>query len=252
MRVPYKEIALYALVKWNGKSEAEALEMINTLSIDELENQVWAKNSVNHAVTSLATRLNLTKEDYEALNTAVYYGPEDAPIFKKVGELISQKPCKELFVLGILSDIHNGWVLDNSSEKTFNKKKDRKQLRQYLPLPLIGYNEVKSDLIFLKPILASCGIDTDSLSLEERYHMSFDEYIRHNDLTTVEKVNEAVSTGRQFYPYLTEELASRLMPLSEEVVKEMYENWKENDKESAKIFLKATQDSYNNKQKKLI
>ena len=27
MRVPYKEIAFYALVKWNGKSEEEAMEI---------------------------------------------------------------------------------------------------------------------------------------------------------------------------------------------------------------------------------
>lgn len=251
MRVPYKEIAFYALVKWNGKTEEEAINMINTLSIDELEQNVWAKNSVNHAVASIATRLKLTKEDYEALSMAVYYGPENAPIFKKVGDLINKEPNKELFVLGILSDIHNGWVIDNSSEKTFNKKKDRKQLRQYLPLPLIGYNEVKSDLIFLRPILASCNIDTDSLRLEETYHYTVDQFIRYNGLTSFDKLIEAVSTGREFYPHLTEELANNLVPLSEEVVTEMYNNWTENDNESAKIFLSAMKDEYNTPKKTL-
>ena len=79
MRVPYKEIAFYALVKWNGKTEEEAINMINTLSIDELEQNVWAKNSVNHAVASIATRLNLTTNIIET--TVLIIGSTIAPIF---------------------------------------------------------------------------------------------------------------------------------------------------------------------------
>ena len=252
MKVPYKEIALYALVKWNGKPIEEAMEMINTLSVDEIEKSVYAKSSVNHAIFSIASRLNLGKEETEELYNATYYGPEDAEIFNKVSKLIKTIPCKESFVLEILSDIHNGWVVDNSSEKTFNKKKDRKQLRQYLPLPLIGYNEVKSDLIFLKPILASCGLDTDSLRLEEKYHETFNEYIRNNDLTTFQKLIDAIRTGRDFYPYLNEEMSERLVPLAQEIVDQVYTNWTENDKESAIIFLNAMQDDYDIKNKQYI
>ena len=250
MRVPYKEIAFYALVKWNGKSEEEAEEMINTLSVEELEKSVYAKSSVNHAIFSIASRLNLGKEETEEFYHAVYYGPEDAPIFNKVGKLINNNPCKELFVLEILSDIHNGWVVDNSNEKTFNKKKNRKQLRQYLPLPLIGYNEVLSDLIFLKPILASCGLDTDSLKLEEKYHETFEQFIIKNDLTSFQKLIDAIKRGYDFYPYLNEEMSERLVPLSQEIVEQVYENWNNNDKESAIIFLNAMKEDLtkNNKQ----
>ena len=252
MRVPYKEIAFFALVKWNGKSEEEALEMINTLPVDELEKSVGAKDSVNHAIDSIAAKLNLSEEDKKAFSDAVYNGPEDAPIFSKVGQLLNGQKNKEGFVLGVLSDIHDGWVVDNSSEKTFNKKKDRKQLRQYLPLPLIGFNEVKSDLIFLKPILASCGLDTDSLRLEGSYHELVHNYIRENDLATFQKLIDAVHKGRKFYPVLPEELEERLKPLSQEIVEQVYNNWTTSDKESAIIFLNAMQDDYNIKNKKFI
>ncbi len=237
MRVPYKEIALYALVKWNGKPESEAIEMINTLSVDELENSVWAKNSVNHAVDSISRKLGLSEEDKKAFSEAVYNGPEDAPIFSKVGELL--KGQREEFVLEVLSDIHDGWVVDNSSEKTFNKKKDRKQLRQYLPLPLIGYNEVESDLIFLRPILASCGLDTNELRLEGAYHNLVNEFIHANDVTTFQKLIDRIKELKNFYPIIPEELALRLMPLSNEIVEQVYNNWKEKDETSAIVFLNA-------------
>ena len=249
MRVPYKEIALYALVKWNGVEEDKALEMIDTLSNEELEGQVWASGSVNHAIDSIALKLGLSEEDKKAFSDACYNGPENAPIFNKVGSLINNQKDKEKFVLGILSDIHDGWVVDNSSEKTFNKKKDRKQLRQYLPLPLIGFNEVKSDLIFLKPILASCGLDTDSLRLEGAYHGQLQDFIQDNGLTSFEKLTLRVAEGKKFYPVLPEELAERLMPLSDEIVQEVYANWKEKDERSAIIFLKAMQEALQKKHK---
>ena len=249
MRVPYKEIALFALVKWNGKDEKEAIEMINTLSVDELENSVWAKGSVNHAVDSIATKLELSEEDKKAFSDAVYNGPEDAPIFTKVGELLNDKKDKEMFVLGILSDIHDGWVVDNSSEKTFNKKKDRKQLRQYLPLPLIGYNEVESDLIFLRPILASCGMDVDSLRLEGAYHNLLNNFIRDTDVTTFQKLIDRIREGKNFYPVLPEELAAKLIPLSNDIVEQLYNNWKEKDNKSALIFLNAMKEDLEKKNK---
>ena len=249
MRVPYKEIALYALVKWNGVEEEKALEMIDTLSNEELEGQVWASGSVNHAIDSIALKLGLSEEDKKAFSDACYNGPENAPIFNKVGSLINNQKDKEKFVLGILSDIHDGWVVDNSSEKTFNKKKDRKQLRQYLPLPLIGFNEVKSDLIFLRPILASCGLDTDSLRLEGAYHGQLQDFIQDNGLTSFEKLTLRVAEGKKFYPVLPEELAERLMPLSDEIVQEVYANWKEKDERSAIIFLKAMQEALQKKHK---
>ena len=101
MRVPYKEIALYALVKWNGVEEDKALEMIDTLSNEELEGQVWASGSVNHAIDSIALKLGLSEEDKKAFSDACYNGPENAPIFNKVGSLINVKKNKNRFVLCI-------------------------------------------------------------------------------------------------------------------------------------------------------
>ena len=51
-------------------------------------------------------------------------------------------------------------------DKTFNKKCDRKQLRQYAPLELIGWNEVKSDLLFLNPILKSIDVNVNDIKFK--------------------------------------------------------------------------------------
>ena len=139
MKSPYRDIAFFALTKWNGKTEEEATKMANLLTVDELDGHVWAKGSVNHAIDSIAMHLHLSEEDKKSLTEAVYEGPADSEIFKKVGKLINETPEKEILVLCFLADIHDGWVKDNCSEKTFNKKVSKKQLK-------------KEDIDFIKSI----------------------------------------------------------------------------------------------------
>ena len=111
---------------------------------------------------------------------AVINGPENAEIFGVVRE--KMQGFSEEQKLEVLSTIHDGWVIDNSSEKTFNKKVDRQQLRQYAPLDLIGWNEVRSDLLFLNPILNSIGVQVNEATLEEAYHNRVSRYMEENQI----------------------------------------------------------------------
>ena len=87
------------------------------------------------------------------LVAAVVNGPMDAPIFSEIAE--KARGMSNSQKLEILSTIHDGWVVNNCDDKTFDKKVEREQLRQYAPSKLIGWNEVKSDLKSAAEVLLS-------------------------------------------------------------------------------------------------
>ena len=175
MATPYQNVAKAALINWNGLSEDEAISKINNESISELESQVYAMSSMKYAVIGISKQIGLSEEETTKFFDAVINGPENAEIFNTVKA--KSKDFSEEKQLGVLSTIHDGWVIDNSNEKTFNKKCDRKQLRQYAPLELIGWNEVKSDLLFLNPILKSIDVNVNEKNLEQSYHNRVANYI---------------------------------------------------------------------------
>ena len=61
--------------------------------------------------------------------------------------------------IDVLSDVHNQWVKDN--EKKFFDPKRENKMYQFMPLSLIGFEEAKSDLLFVEPILKACGYKED-------------------------------------------------------------------------------------------
>ena len=138
--------------------------------------------------------------------------------------------------LGVLTTIHDGWVVDNSSEKTFNKKVDRQQLRQYAPLELIGWNEVKSDLLFLNPVLASVGVQVDEVALAQAYHNRVANYMKEMKINNQYDLTTLVQQGRNYYPVLPKELEARLLPMSEVVSSQIIQNWNTKDIETAQIL----------------
>ena len=146
MATPYQNVAKAALVNWNGLSEGEAEVKIQNESVKELEEQVGAMNSIKYAVIGIAKQAGLNETETTNFFEAVVNGPEDAEIFREVANKVQGFTNEQ--ELDVLSIIHDGWVVDNSNEKTFNKKVDRQQLRQYAPIELIGWNEVESDLLF--------------------------------------------------------------------------------------------------------
>ena len=241
MATPYQNVAKAALVNWNGLSEEEANAKIQTESVQELEGQVFAMKSMKYAVVGIAKQIGLNEEETTKFFEAVINGPENAEIFGIVKEKI--QGFSEEQILGVLSTIHDGWIVNNSDEKTFNKKVDRQQLRQYAPLYLIGWNEVKNDLLFLNPILAAVGIQVNESALAQAYHSKVADYMEAMNINNQDNLVTLISQGKNYYPALPEELATKLVPMSEVVSGQIIQNWNEEDPETAQIFASRQQKS---------
>lgn len=234
MATPYQNVAKAALINWNGLSEEEANTKIQTESVQELEGQVYAMGSMKYAVVGIAKQIGLNEEETTRFFEVVINGPENAEIFRIVREKIQGFSDEQK--LGVLSTIHDGWVVDNSSEKTFNKKVNRQQLRQYAPLDLIGWNEVRSDLLFLNPILESVGIRVDEATLEQAYHTRVASYMEEMKINNQDDLTALVQQGRNYYSVLPEELEARLLPMSKVVSEQIMQNWNAKDPETAQII----------------
>ena len=226
---PYQNIAKDALMNWNGLTLDEANNKVINESVDELEGQVYAKNSIGYAISSLSQNLGLTEEEIKQFYDAVINGPINSSIFTTVSKKARQVENYNDLELSVLSAIHDGWVIDNSNDKTFQKKMDNGQLRQYAPLELIGWNEAKSDLLFLEPILKSISVPVKLNELEKAYYEKVNEYANQMSISDPESLLEVVSQGKDYYPVLPEELSKKLIANSEIVAKQIMDNWNEND-----------------------
>ena len=234
MATLYQMVAKAALMQWFQLSENDANTKIQTESVEELEEQVHALGSMNCAVDGIAKQINLSEGDKNKLFVAAVYGPENDEIFETVREKIYGLSDEQK--LNVLSTIHDGWVVDNSSEKAFNKKVERNQLRQYVPLDIIGWNEVKSDLLFLNPILGHVGVPVDEEALSKAYHARVAAYFEKMNINSREDLVALILSGRGYYEALPVELAKKLSPMSETIVDQLIKNWNEKDQETAQIF----------------
>lgn len=243
MATPYQNVAKAALINWNGLSEEEANVKIQTESVQELEGQVYAMGLMKYTVIGISKQIGLSEEETAKFTKAVINGPENDEIFRIVRE--KMQGFSEEQILGVLSTIHDGWVIDNSSEKTFNKKVDRQQLRQYAPLDLIGWNEVKSDLLFLSPILDSVGVQINEATLAQSYHTRVANYMAKMKINSQDDLTELVQQGKKYYPVLPEELEAKLLPMSEIVSSQIIQNWNTKDTETAQIISARQQQSSN-------
>ncbi len=238
---PYREVAKNALMEWFQKPEAEAAIRANMGTVEGIDKKIDALGSVTAAVEGVSRELSLTEEEQKEFLDAVVNGPEDSPIFSKVSEKAGDfTPEQELSVLAF---IHDKWVVSKSDETTFNEKVEKNKLRQYAPSELIGFNEVKSYLIFLEPVLKSVGVKIDKKDLIDTYHKSVTDYLETMGINNKDDLQETLSSGRLYYPILTAELDSRLSEHIPEMTDQMINNWKEKDNESFEIFKSRSKDN---------
>lgn len=101
-------------------------------------------------------------------------------------------------IVNILSVIHDEWV------KRFPDKflqEGRNKEYQFTPLMLLSWEEAKSDLVFLKPILESAGIYVDEKDIEQQFEVMQKEFLIDNNLTSHESIVSAIN-DKKFYPAL--------------------------------------------------
>lgn len=202
---PYYRAARLALVNWNGLTQEEARKTIVSSSFDEIESQVYAKQSMTYALEGLRSALakrgyEMSDEDFEVCMQHTFeptepkFGePLDA--FGKMRETIAKSKDKSEIVVEALSAIHDGWVKDNGKKFMARDKK-----YQHMPLELIGLDEVKSDLLFLEPILLHGTVTEQGLS--RAYYKKVDEFFTSRNIRSREDLQQAISQGSEFYPAL--------------------------------------------------
>lgn len=239
-KIPSYIIAINAKMKWEGKDLETALnEIVSLKDGEEVLKSVYATNSVNAAISSISDLVKLDLKEKEELKRAVYDGPENATILKETKAKINNlfQYNIEEFILKISEDVHNDWVKNNSDELTFNKKNNKSQARQYLPLELIGYNEVESDLLFIEPILFSLGIKINKEKLKEAYYSKLESYLKENKITNEEELESHILLGSEMYPSLHENnLDKNVKNNSKIITEQIISNWNTKDKESLELF----------------
>lgn len=233
-KTPYQEVAKEALMKWNNYSEQQAEQEVLSKNVSSLEREVNAMGSMKYAVLAIAKEVGLTEDETLKFFDAVIKGPADADIFKTVAARVGKLSTEQQ--LNILGEIHNGWVLDNSSMEVFEKKVTAQKTRQYSPIELIGWNEVRSDLMFLKPILESIGEDLDEDKLEESYHSRVTGYLEERRITKVEDIKELIDQGKNYYGTLTDDLANNLKSVSQETAEQIVDNWDKKDPKTFEVY----------------
>ena len=236
---PYQNVAKAALINWNGLSEEEAMSKIQSESVQQLEGQVYAMGSMKYATLGIAQQLGLNNEQIERFFNAIINGPENDEIFAAVAQKAQNFTDDQK--LNVLSTIHDGWVQDNSSDKTFQKKYDRQQLRQYAPLELIGWNEVRSDLLFLSPILEAISVSLDENKLADAYHNRVANYLNKMNINSAEDLTSLVEQGTVYYSALPDNLSKKLEAMGDMISAQIQSNWANKDPETNAIFSQRIQ-----------
>lgn len=105
---------------------------------------------------------------------------------------------KNVNILDILSTIHDAWVKNNSNNFL---KPERNKERQFVPLPLLDWGEVESDLLFLKPILEGADIKIDESQLKEEFEVRQAEYMANNGIFSQDDLEKHLKQ-KSFYSVL--------------------------------------------------
>lgn len=232
MITPYRDVCKAALINWNGLSEEDAEFVSSHKSIDELEKEVNAMSTVKYATIGLSKELKLSaKEGYDFFLSVI---SDDIDIPDYVDDNISSLSYRN--IIGVLEAIHNGWVRTHSDKENLDEALEHEQLRQYTPLALIGFNEVKSDLLFLKPILTSLGFDFDEVKIEEEYHNYVRDYLINNNIRNKDDLLNLVSKGSSYYPAIDGNADIYLSNYYNDITDQIINNFKNNDTISFDIF----------------
>lgn len=184
---PYYQAAKAALINWNGMDPVEAQKLIETGSRAEIEAQTGAHGSVYDAANRLGLGLGLTGKDlYDFTREALGQTTETRMIDdvrERFQMLRNHNPeMADIMTADLLleasDEVHKGWTGRNATP-FFGKKDIKDQQYQYNPLELIGFKEVKSDLLFLRPLAEQIGINVDEELLKQRYDARVESYLRH-------------------------------------------------------------------------
>ena len=131
------------------------------------------------SIKGIVSVLGLDPELEEQIVEEVY--TQDT-ISQQISQQIKSKVNNET-IIDILSVVHAEWEINNPDnflrvDKDENgQDKPRNKEYQFTQLEMLSWEEVKSDLLFLKPILEATGAEVDEKSLEQQFEVSQKEFL---------------------------------------------------------------------------
>lgn len=195
--IPYYRVAKEALMKWNGLTEEQANEFIEKSDFEEIESQIGARNSMIYAIEELAKIIGLNEEEKQEFSKEIFGEVENQTIIEKAKNIQDTNRDANKEVLDMLRAVHDGWVKDNGHKFFARDKKI-----QHLPLEFIGWKEVKSDLLFVKPIAEAVGINVDEKQLEKAYDERVEKFKSDRKIKTNNDLRREIVQSAHFYPAL--------------------------------------------------
>lgn len=181
---PYYQAAKAALINWNGIDPEEAQKIIETKSRAEIENMTGAHGSVYDAANRLGLGLGLTGKDLYNFTREALGQTTETRMMDDVRERFQMLRARNTeiadvmtakLLLDAIDEVHKGWTGRNATP-FFGKKDMKDQQYQYTPLEMIGWKEVESDLLFLRPLAEAVGININEELMRNAYEDRVVEY----------------------------------------------------------------------------
>lgn len=184
---PYFQAAKAALINWNGMSQKEAEQFIDAASRAEIEAATGAYGSVYDAANQVAKSLVLEKQEAYQLSQEMLGNVDTTKMIDDIksrfeeARRVNPELAKQIttsFLLDVCDSIHKGWTGRNAAP-FFGKKDIKDQQYQYNPSEMIGWGEVKADLLFLRPVADALGMEIDEDAMKRMYGERVLDYCQH-------------------------------------------------------------------------
>lgn len=129
-------------------------------------------------------------------------------ITEQIQSKIQKNGNANLKIIEMLSVVHDEWVRNNANDfLRVNKDENGNNIPinkeyQFVPLQMLSWKEVKSDLIFLKPILEAAGVKVDEKLIEQQFEIVQKEFLIDNGIDSIDRLKFKFKQGSNFYPTL--------------------------------------------------
>lgn len=209
----YKEVAASALKNWYGKTDEDVQHIFSTMSNIQIEKHekhgTWATESMIAGIKTYAKEVECS----EIINTPTSKLCEmilnEDPFLTIVLEKATKQKLQDLapedirqfkqkLYVDCLEAVHDQWAVSNVKKFFMEDREDRQYM--HLPLELIGWKEIKKDLLFLEPIINAVGLDANMFDVEREYNFRRDCYKKQIF------ENGVKSFAKKYYDKLTEDI----------------------------------------------
>ena len=203
---PYYIAAAESLINRNGLTGEEAESIVLSKPFDEIESQASVKSSMDYAIDGILKyysdnmEVPVSDSNRKDLVSFVYNG-----IYTRFANTLKIDYYQEGrnrqndMIMDTLFSVHDGWVKDNQKEFMASDKKHK-----HMPSELIGWEEVKSYLLYVRPIFKKASVEVNEEVLEQVYNDRVKDFFLNRGIKNVRDLSDSIIQGEEFYPALEE------------------------------------------------